>query len=94
MIVAIAEVSAKPGRMDDFKAWMKQSNKVISKFDGFISRRLLQAEDGSLRVMVEFESAEQFDTMRQSPEHQRVHKEAMSLRDVRSPPKIYTVAAQ
>ena len=54
---------------------------------------MLQAEDGSLKMMVEFESAEQFVRMRQSPEHRTVHKQAEEFRDLPSGPVIYQVLA-
>lgn len=93
MVIAIVDMDVKPGREDDFKAWVAESNKVISQFPGFVSRRLLRAPDGTLRMMVEFESAPQFAAMRQSPEHQRVHREAEAFRDSPPTPTIYEVVA-
>ena len=46
--------------------------KVVSKFDGFVSRRLLETKDGQHRVLVEFESLEKFGKMHQSPEHEQL----------------------
>ena len=93
MVIALLDMSVKPGRLEDFKAWVAESNKVISAFEGFVSRRLLQAEDGSLKMMVAFESDEQFVRMRQSPEHRTVHKQAEEFRDLPSGPVIYRVLA-
>ena len=93
MVIAMLEMNVKPGRLEDFTAWVAESNKVISRFDGFVSRRLLQAEDGSLRMMVEFESGKQFIRMRQSPEHRAVHKQAEEFRDTPSGPILYRVLA-
>ena len=60
MFVAIVDVSLKEEKIYEFKTWITESNKILSKFDGFISRRLLEGEDGSKRIMVEFENIELF----------------------------------
>ena len=52
MFVAIVDVSLKEEKISDFKRWVTESNKILSKFDGFVSRRLLEGEDGSKRIMV------------------------------------------
>ena len=75
MFVAIVDVSLKEEKISEFKTWITESNKILSKFDGFISRRLLEGEDGSKRRMVEFENSELFRKMHQSPEHQNFHNE-------------------
>ena len=61
MFVAIVDVSLKEEKIYEFKTWITESNKILSKFDGFISRRLLEGEDGSKRIMVEFENIELFN---------------------------------
>ena len=93
MVIAMLDMKIKPGREEEFKAWVVESNKTISKFDGFVSRRLLQGSDGSLRMMVEFESAAQFAAMRQSEEHQTVHRQAADFRDCPPAPLMYNVVA-
>ena len=93
MVIAMLDMSIKPGCEEEFKAWVAESNKTISRFDGFVSRRLLQGSDGSLRMMVEFESPELFAAMRQSEEHQTVHRQAAEFRDCPPAPVVYTVVA-
>ncbi len=93
MVIAMLDMNVKPGRLDDFKAWVAESNEVISRFDGFVSRRLLAAPDGSLRMMVEFETEEQFRAMRQSAEHKSVHRQSEEFRDPPSRPVLYSVVA-
>ena len=56
MFVAIVDVSLKEEKIPEFKTWITETNNVLSKFDGFVSRRLLEGEDGSKRIMVEFEN--------------------------------------
>ena len=61
----------KDEKKDDFKSWITESNQVLSKFDGFVSRRLLEGQDGSNRILVEFENMELFKKMHQSSEHEQ-----------------------
>ena len=75
MFVAIVDVSLKEEKIPEFKTWITETNNVLSKFDGFVSRRLLEGEDGSKLIMVEFENIELFRKMHQSPEHQNFHNE-------------------
>lgn len=91
MVIAMLDMHITPGREEEFKAWVGESNKIISQFDGFVSRRLLQGSDGSLRMMVEFESKAQFAAMHQSKEHQAVHQQAASFRDDPPAPILYSV---
>lgn len=94
MVVIMLDAKIKPGMLDDFKSWITESNKVISKFDGFVSRRLLESMDGSHRVLVEFQTPEQLIKMRQSPEHQAVHKQGEELREFGPTPTMYKVIAE
>jgi heme-degrading monooxygenase HmoA len=93
MVIAMLDTSIKPGREEEFKAWVVESNKTISKFDGFVSRRLLRGSDGSLRMMVEFESEVQFAAMRRSEAHKVLHRQAAEFRDDPPVPIIYNVVA-
>lgn len=76
MFAAMVDVKVKPGREDDFQAWVNESNKALSKFDGFVFRRLYRGSDDSLRVVAKFEKAEQFDAMLGTEEHQNLLKQA------------------
>jgi len=46
MFVMIADVKLKDGAEDDFKSWFSESNKVLSVFPGFQSRKFLKSTDG------------------------------------------------
>ena len=94
MVIAIADIKVKPGLEDKFKAWVAESNNTVSKFDGFVSRRMLRGSDGSLRVMVEFEGARQFRAMRESKEHQSVHRQATGFLNEPPAPVIYEVISE
>ena len=94
MFIAIVDVSLKEEKISDFKRWVTESNKILSKFDGFVSRRLLEGEDGSKRIMVEFENIELFRKMHQSQEHNTFHNELGNYME--KPPKrqFYHVVAE
>jgi heme-degrading monooxygenase HmoA len=94
MFVMIADVSLKEGAEDDFKNWFSESNKELSSFPGFVSRRLLKSTDGSYRIIVEHESKETFIKMHQSPEHEKLHPKGHSFMSADPVRKTYTVAAE
>ena len=94
MFIAIVDVSLKEDKISEFKGWVTESNKTLSKFDGFISRRLLEGEDGSKRVMVEFTNIELFRKMHQSPEHNAFHNELGNYMQSSPKRQFYHVVAE
>lgn len=94
MFVVISDIKIKPESVDDFKKWFTESNKTVSKFDGFVNRRLLETNDGKHRVIVEFENLEKFGKMHQSPEHEKLHSVATTYMEKLPEPKFFTVVAQ
>ena len=94
MFIAIVDVSLKEAKISEFKAWVTESNKTLSKFDGFISRRLLEGEDGSKRIMVEFKDIELFRKMHQSPEHNALHNELENYMQSSQKRQFYHVVAE
>jgi len=94
MFVMIADVQLKDGAEDGFKAWFSESNKVLSKFPGFVSRKFLKSPDGSYRIVVEHESKDTFIKMHQSPEHEKLHPQGHSFMSADPVRKTYTVAAE
>ena len=94
MFVMIADVQLKDGAEEDFKTWFSESNKVLSKFPGFVSRRFLKSPDGSYRIVVEHESKDTFVKMHQSPEHEKLHPAGHSFMSTDPVRKTYTVAAE
>ena len=94
MFIAIVDVSLKEDKISEFKAWVTESNKTLSKFDGFISRRLIEGEDGSKRILVEFKDIELFRKMHQSQDHNALHNQLGNF--MQSPPKrqFYNVVAE
>lgn len=94
MFVMIADVQLEEGAEDDFKSWFSESNKVLSNFPGFVSRRFLKSPDGSYRILVEHESKETFIKMHQSPEHEQIHPKGHSFMSADPVRKTFTVAAE
>jgi heme-degrading monooxygenase HmoA len=94
MFVVISDIQIKPDSLEDFKRWFSESNKIVSKFDGFVNRRLLETKDGKHRVLVEFENLEKFSKMHQSPEHEKLHVTATSHMEKLPEPRFYTVVSQ
>ena len=94
MFVVVSDIKVRPESLEDFKKWFSEANQVVSKFDGFVSRRLLETKDGQHRVLVEFESLEKFGKMHQSPEHEQLHAKASSFMAEPPSPKFYNVIAQ
>lgn len=94
MFIAIADIKLKEGVESDFQKWFSESNKTLSKFDGFIMRRLLGAPDGSHRILVEHQSKDTFEKMHNSDEHAKLHGTAISFMAQPPIPKFYTVLAE
>ncbi|HSB84609.1 MAG TPA: antibiotic biosynthesis monooxygenase [Nitrosarchaeum sp.] len=94
MFIVISDIQIKPESVSDFKKWFSESNKIVSKFDGFVNRRLLETKDGKHRVLVEFEDLEKFSKMHQSPEHEKLHSTAASYMERLPEPRFFTVVSQ
>ena len=94
MFVVIADIQLKKENESKFKEWFSESNKVLSKLDGFISRRLLESPDGKHRIVVEHQSKETFEKMHQSQEHAKLHAEAVTFMEVPPAPNFYSVVAE
>ena len=45
MFVMIADVQLKDGAEDGFKTWFSESNKALSSFPGFVSRKFLKSTE-------------------------------------------------
>jgi heme-degrading monooxygenase HmoA len=94
MFVMMADIQLKEGAEDDFKTLFSESNKILSPFPGFVSRRFLKSIDGTYRITVEHETKETFMTMIQSPAHQEFHPKLHSLMSVEPVKKLFTVSAE
>ena len=93
MFIVIADIQLKKGTESEFKQWFVESNKTLSKLDGFVSRRLLESTDGKHRIVVEHQSKETFEKMHQSQEHAKLHSQAIAFMEEPPLPKFYNVVA-
>lgn len=94
MFVVVSDIKLKKGSEDDFKKWFSEANQVVSKFDGFISRQLLESKDGSHRVLVRFDNFENFQKMHNAQEHTDLHAKAVTFMEGVPMPKFYNVIAE
>jgi heme-degrading monooxygenase HmoA len=94
MFVVTAEIQIKKGSEDEFKNWIKESNAELSKFDGFVRRRLLETHNGKHIILVEFETKEKFETMHKTQEHSRIQSKGHSFMEGLPKPTFYEVISQ
>ena len=94
MFIAIVEIQIKKGQENEFKNWFNESNQELSKFDGFVNRRLLESSSGKNVVLVEFETKEKFEKMHQTPEHARIQSKGHSMMDLPPKPTFYNVVSK
>ena len=80
MFVVMADVKLKEVSGTEFKKWFSESNKILSKTDGFISRKLLQSHiDKTYRILLEHKSKETFEAMINGDDHKRLNAEAITF---------------
>ena len=94
MFVAMIDVTLKQGQEDEIARYIKETNAILSKIDGFISRRLLRSHDGSYRILVEHESQETFQAMHKNPEHDKVRAKLFEFIDPEIKKSLYTVVSE
>jgi heme-degrading monooxygenase HmoA len=94
MFVVIAEIKIKKGLESEFSSWVTEANKTLSKFDGFISRKLLKSHNDEHLILVEFESKEKFEKMHKTEEHAKIQAKNHSYMDGLPKPKFYNILSQ
>ena len=94
MFVVTAEIQIKKGSEDEFKNWIKESNGELSKFDGFVRRRLLESHNGKHMILVEFETKEKFEAMHKTQDHFRIQSKGHSFMEGLPKPTFYQVVSQ
>jgi heme-degrading monooxygenase HmoA len=94
MFIVTAEIQVKKGSEDEFKKWIKESNAELSKFEGFVRRRLLESNTGKNVILVEFETKESFETMHKTPEHFRIQSKGHSYMEGLPKPTFYQVVSE
>jgi heme-degrading monooxygenase HmoA len=94
MFVVAAEIQLKKGSEGEFKNWITESNGELSKFDGFVRRRLLETRAGKHVILVEFETQAKFETMHKTQEHFRIQSKGHSFMEGPPKPTFYEVVSQ
>ena len=94
MFVMMADIQLKEDTEDNFKTLFSESNKILSLFPGFVSRRFLKSDDGDYRIIVEHETKETFMTMIQSPEHQEFHPKLHSFMSTEPVKKMFNSSVE
>ncbi|MDE1811331.1 MAG: antibiotic biosynthesis monooxygenase [Thaumarchaeota archaeon] len=94
MFVVAAEIQLKKGSEGEFKNWITESNGELSKFDGFVRRRLLETRAGKHVILVEFETQAKFEAMHKTQEHFRIQSRGHSFMEGPPKPTFYEVVSQ
>ncbi len=81
----------KKGKEQEFREWFKTSNAIFSKFDGFVSRRLLISDKGAYAAIVEHRSKDTFMKMHNSKEHATIHANGTALMEGEPKPSFYSL---
>jgi len=79
----------KKGKDKEFREWFRESNRVYQGFEGFISRRLLQSEDGRYAAVVEHKSKDTFMRMHTSEERNDLFDKVEPILEGRPKPSFY-----
>lgn len=89
MLIVIADLKIKKDAIENYKNAFAETNKLASKYDGFVSRRLLEKNDGSHRILVEFENAEKYGNMHNSIEFERSQIQSFKHLEILPVPSFY-----
>ena len=92
MFIVIVDIDFKKELESDFRTWFYESNQILSKFKGLISRKLVDSKKGKQCIVVEHQNKETFDKMYQSEEYIRLRSEAESRFQVKTVvPRVYNL---
>lgn len=94
MYVAIIEIPLKEEKEAEFKTWITQSNRILSKQPGFINRRLAKSEDGKYILIAEFADKESHHKIHQTPEHHQISMQLMGFLKQGPSRKFYDIISQ
>lgn len=88
----MVDIDFKKELESDFRKWFYESHDILSKFEGLVSRRLVDSHGDKHSIVVEHQSRETFDKMYQSEEYARLQSEAVSSFMVKSlKPSVYNL---
>ena len=91
-VVIINFPPIKAGKDKEFREWFEWSNNELSKFKGFINRRLLKPlKEGNYAAIIEHESYDTFMAVQKTPFHDEAGKKVAPLLDGSPNPVFYEV---
>ena len=94
IFVAIADIELKKECISEFKQWFSNVNReVLSQFQGFIERVLIESPDGKHKIIFVTTDKEPFLAIRSSQQHKELHAKALTF--MKRPPTLsfYNVSA-
>ncbi|MFM7797011.1 MAG: antibiotic biosynthesis monooxygenase family protein [Candidatus Nitrosotenuis sp.] len=94
MYVAIIDIPLKVEKENEFKAWIEETNKILSKNSGFIGRRLGKSTDGKYIIIAEFKDKDTHHKIHQSPEHHQISIQLMDYLKEGPSRKFYDIIPQ
>ena len=94
MFVAIIDMPIKNDKVEEFKAWITETNKILAKNPGFINRRLAKSEDGKYVLIAEFADRESHQKIHQTPEHAQIAMHLMGFLKQGPSRKFYDIISQ
>ena len=85
--VSIADIELNKESIAEFKRWFTEVNtKILSQFDGFLGRMLIESPDGRRKIIFVARDKESFLAIRASKQHKELH--AMALTFMTRPPAL------
>ena len=93
--IAIADIELKKNSVAEFKRWFSEVNsKILSQFDGFLGRTLIESPDGRHKIICVTKDKESFLAIRASEQHKELHAKALTF--MTRPPALsfFKIAAQ
>lgn len=77
--LAITDVELKKETLAEFSKWFSEVNKVLSHFDGFVSRILVESPNGKHKIILMTRDKESLLRIRASPQHKEIHSRALTF---------------
>jgi len=62
----------KEDKVEEFKAWIHETNQILAKQPGFVNRRLAKSDDGKYVIIAEFADREAHHKIHQTQEHNQI----------------------
>lgn len=94
MYIALIDIELKDNKEEEFIDWIAESNKILLKLPGFVSRKLVKSDSGKHGLVVEFTDKESHAKIHQTKEHDEIRKQLMNFLAKPPLPNFYNVISQ